>query len=66
MDRILRREAAINAVEEVEFVTAVMEDSKLGTIKEPSRVQTIDFDEVSPVLAAVERSKPPVAEPNDP
>ncbi len=30
-----------------------MEDGKLGTIKEPAGVQTIDFDEVSPVLAAV-------------
>src|SRR5882757_5128779 len=53
MDRILGRKAAVNTVEKVKFVTSVMEDGKLGTIKEPARVQTIDFDEVSPVLAAV-------------
>src|SRR5260370_27200358 len=53
MNRIVGCKAAVDAVKEVDFVTFVMEDGKLGTIKEPAGVQTIDFDEVSPVLAAV-------------
>src|SRR5258708_29344827 len=53
MNRIVGCKGTVDAIKEVDLVTFVMEDGKLGTIKEPAGVQTIDFDEVSPVLAAV-------------
>src|ERR1700730_7276104 len=53
MNRVIGGKAAIDAVEEVKLIALVVKDRKLRSIEKPAGVQAIDFNEVSPVLAAV-------------
>jgi len=53
VNRIRRRNLAIDAVEDIKFVALVVEHGELGRIEESPRIEAIDFDEVAPVLAAV-------------
>ena len=52
MNRIEIREVIVHAVEEILFVTLVMEDLKLRGIKKAPSVESINLDEIPPLLAA--------------
>src|ERR1035437_5532449 len=53
VDRVRRRELAIDAIEDVEFVTLVVEHGELWRIEEPTRFEAIALNEIAPVLPAV-------------
>ena len=53
MDGVGRREAVVDAVEEVLFVALVVEDGELRRIEKAAGVQAVGLDEVAPVLAAI-------------
>ena len=53
MNGIDLRELIVHPVEEILLVTFGVEDDELRRIQEPSGIQPIGFEEVSPALAAI-------------
>ena len=53
MKGIVGRQLEVDAVEDVLFVTLVVEDAELGRVEESSGVKAVKLDEVTPVLAAI-------------